>query len=136
VDLPHLSERLAREWTSPIYAFFQPRPLIEVNDGRRCHEFICGATECKGRGARSRVVRRFLDKADAKSTSNLRKHAKACWTPDVVKQADEAKDVASVREGLAAAKKQKDGSILATFERQGKGKVTYMLRQHTYKETR
>ena len=56
VGLTSITERLVREWTSPIYAFFHPHPLIEVIGGRRCHEFICGATECKGRGARPCIV--------------------------------------------------------------------------------
>ena len=129
-------ERLVKEWTSPIYAFFQARPSAEIMNGRRCHEFICAATHCKGKGSRPRIVRRFLDTGDAKSTSNLRKHAKRCWGADIVEKAADAKDLASIREGLAAAKKLKDGSITATFKRQGKGKVTFMVRQHTYQETR
>jgi hypothetical protein len=55
---------------------------------------------------------------------------------DLVTQADETKDSAYVRQGLAAAKKLKDGTITASFERQGKGKVAYSTRQPTYKEAR
>jgi hypothetical protein len=132
---PH-TERLAQEWTSPIYAFFHARPSIEIVNGRRCHEFICSASHCKGKGSRPRRVCRFLDTGDARSTSNLRKHAKQCWGADIIEKADEVRDQASVREGLAAAKTLNDGTITAAFERKGKGKVTYLARQHTYKETR
>jgi hypothetical protein len=59
-----------------------------------------------------------------------------CWGPDIIEWADEAKDISYIHEGLAAAKRLKDGSITAIFERQSKGKVTFMACQHTYKETR
>lgn len=130
------TERLAQEWTAPIYAFFEPRPSVEIVNGRRCHEFKCGAPHCNGKGSKARIVRRFLDTGDAKSTSNLRKHAKVCWGVDLVTQADETRDIASIRKGLAAAKKLKDGTITACFEQQGKRKETYSTRQQTYKETR
>lgn len=39
-------ERMAKDWTSPIYGFFKPRPTIEVVEGRRCHEFQCAAPLC------------------------------------------------------------------------------------------
>ena len=129
-------ERLAQDWTSPIYTFFNPRLLIEVINGRRCHEFICAAPHCKGKGAKPQIVHQFPDTTDAKSTGNLRKHAKLCWGTDIVDKADDAKDIASIRKGLATAQKTRDGSITASFERIGKGKVTYMTCQHTYKEMR
>ena len=72
----YFEERMSKDWTSPIYAFFGPRPTIEIVDGRRCHEFRCGATVCKGKGAKGRIIRRYLDKADRNSTSNMHKHAK------------------------------------------------------------
>ena len=66
-------ERLTKEWRAPIYAFFHPIPTIVYEDGRRAHAFHCAATQCKHQ---SRGVRRFLDKGDAKSTGNMRKHAR------------------------------------------------------------
>ena len=69
----------------------------------------------------------------------MRKHANRCWGDDVIKKADEAKDeltLDNIREGLAKAKKTQDGSIIAFFDRKGKGKVKYMIRQHTYEESR
>jgi hypothetical protein len=108
---------------------------VQVVNDRRCHEFICGAPHCKGKGVKGRNVRRFLDTSDARSTSNLRKHAKMCWGAELVEQADGTKDITGIRAGLANAKVI-DGSIIASFQRQGKGKITYRIRQHTYKEAR
>ena len=78
-------------------------------------------------------MRRYLDKKDAKSTSNMRKHAKLCWGEETVKLADEAKNVQEARTTISGVK---DGSITASFERKGKGKVTYSHRQHTRTETK
>ena len=95
---------------------------------------------CKGNGSERRVVRRFLDTGDKNSTSNMRKHAKHCWGDEIIKKADEAvKDeltVENIRQTLAEAKKAQDGSIIAFFDRKGKGRVKYMMRQHTYEEAR
>ncbi len=134
-----LQERLAKDWTAPIYAFFAPRPSVELVDKRYCHEFRCAAYHCKGRGPNPRIVRRFLNTGDASSTGNMRRHAKRCWGGELVKKADAAKanvTVNDIRGGLASAKVQEDGSITAAFERQGKGKRTYSARAHTYIETR
>ena len=49
--------------------------------------------ECK---QKSRGVRRFLDTSDTKSTSNMHKHARKCWTAEVVVSADKAKHVDEV----------------------------------------
>jgi hypothetical protein len=84
-------------------------------------------------------VRRFLDTGDRNSTSNMRKHAKHCWGEDIIKKADEAKDeltLDNIRETLAEAKKTQDGSIVAFFDRKGKARVKFMIRQHTYEESR
>jgi hypothetical protein len=61
------------------------------------------------------MVRRYLDTTDAKSTSNLHKHAKICWGEDIVAAADETRDVLVARETLGKMK-MKDGSILEAFE--------------------
>jgi hypothetical protein len=81
-------------------------------------------------------VNRFFDKADASSTSNLRKHAKGCWGDEVVKAADETKDV-KVARGIVAKSGLGNASITAIFERaKGKGAVTYSHTQHTKTETK
>jgi hypothetical protein len=129
-------ERLSEEWVAPIYAFFQPTPSIETVDGRRLHEFRCFATHCKGRGKDPRTVRRYLDTSDRNSTGNLRKHARLCWGDEILRDADACRDLESAREGLARARKLKDGTITAAFERKGKGKVTFSHRQHDRAQTR
>jgi hypothetical protein len=129
---------MARDWTSPIYGFFESRPAIEIVDGRRCHEFRCAAPHCKGKGANPRIVRRYLDKADRGSTSNMHKHAKNCWGGDIVSKALETKKdltINEVRESLAKSKLE-NGTITALFERKGKGNVSFSMKQHTYTETR
>lgn len=120
-------ERLMANWNAPIYAFFHPIPTIGHENGRRYHEFHCFAKSCK------RSVRRYLDKKDMGSTSNLHKHAKICWGEDTVKAATAVKTAEDAREVLAASR---DGSIAAAFAIKGKGKVTYSHRQHTKAETR
>lgn len=129
---------MAKDWTSPIYGFFQERPTVKVIDGRRCHEFHCAAPFCKGKGSMTRIVRRYLDKGDRNSTSNMHKHAKNCWGEENVSRALETKgelSVEDIRRNLGGAKLV-DGSITASFERKGKGAVTFSTRQHTYMETR
>ena len=129
---------MAKDWTLPIYGFFEARPAIEVVDGRRCHEFKCSAPHCKGKGSRRRIVRRYLDKRDKCSTSNLHKHAKVCWGGEIVTQALETKKDLTINEVRASLAKAKlhDGTITALFERKGKESVTFSMKQHTYTETR
>ncbi|KAG2741624.1 hypothetical protein P692DRAFT_201842237 [Suillus brevipes Sb2] len=122
-------ERLSKEWVSPIYAFFEPFPIIGHENGRRYYEFRCVAKGCGKR------IRRFLDKKDAKSTSNMRKHARTCWGEEVVKAADDAKSCDVARESIVNGILT-NGSITASFERKGKGKITYSHRQHTKTETK
>ncbi|KAG2740022.1 hypothetical protein P692DRAFT_20638331, partial [Suillus brevipes Sb2] len=74
-------KRLMKDWGSPIYAFFEPTPRIEYHDSRRCHVFKCAARGC------NHSVRRYLDKKDAKSTGNMRKHVKSCWGEEALQAA-------------------------------------------------
>jgi hypothetical protein len=76
--------------------FFRITPRIENIDDCRAQVFECAAERCKGKNGRD--VRRFPDKGDRKSTSNLRKHAKICWGSDTVEKADETCDVDAARE--------------------------------------
>ena len=126
-------ERVSKEWVSPIYVFFRPTPRIEYEEGRRLYVFECAAGRCKARNDRD--VRRFLDKSDARSTGNLRKHAKNCWWEEAVAAADSTRSIDAAREVLAKTK-LRDGSITAEFARIGKTKVTYSHRQHTKTEAR
>ena len=122
-----------KEWSSPIYVFFKQTPRIEYVEDRRAHVFVCAAGRCKGKNGRG--FRRFLDKGDRKSTSNLRKHAKICWGSEAIEAADNTRDVDAAREILSKTK-LRDGSITAEFKRIGKGKVTFSARQHTTAEAR
>ena len=75
-------------------------------------------------------MRRFLDTSDKNSTSNMRKHARHCWSDEVVKKADEARDeftLDNMWQSLAEAKKSQDNSIMAFFDHKGVAKVKYMI---------
>jgi hypothetical protein len=109
--------------------------MIDHINGRRAHVFECSAKICKGKGKNGRHVRRYLGTADATSTSNLRRHAKICWSEETVAAADNTRDVRAAR-GVLAKSILKDGSITAAFERVGKEKVTFSHRQHTRTESR
>ena len=124
---------MSKDWNSPIYVFFRPTPHIEYAQNHRLHVFECAAGKCKARNGCD--VRCFLNKGDAKSTSNLQKHAKGCWGEEAVAAADNTRSIDAAREVLAKSKLQ-DGSITAEFERIRKGKVTYSHRQHTKTEAR
>lgn len=126
-------ERLSKEWNSPVYVFFKPMAFIEYVNERHVHVFECAAKCCKGRG-NGRYVCRYLDKSDAKSMSNPRKHAKVCWGEEAVAAADGTKDVRAAHEALTNVK-EKDRSITAVFERIGKGRLTYSHCQHTKTES-
>jgi hypothetical protein len=119
------------DWTSPVYAFFERKPCIVNINGRRAHDFKCSARGCKAK------IRRYLDKKDARSTGNMRKHVKSCsgWGSNVLSAADDAKDANEVRTKVVKTF-ARDGTITTAFERKGKGKVTYSNRQHTRLETR
>ncbi|KAF9218605.1 hypothetical protein BS17DRAFT_798524 [Gyrodon lividus] len=99
---------LQKDWTSPVYAFFNPIPTIHEIDGRCVHEFACSARGCKVK------VHWYLNTKDARSTGNMRKHIKLCWGTKVLDAADNAKDASKWT-----------GSIVAAFEWKGKGKITY-----------
>jgi hypothetical protein len=76
-----------------------------------------------------------LDTSDAKSTGNMRKHAKKCWGIDMIESADKANNANEVRATTVWGILNPE-SITAAFERTGKGKVTYSHRQHTTTEPR
>ncbi|KAG1776198.1 hypothetical protein EV702DRAFT_971891, partial [Suillus placidus] len=122
-------ERLKKGWSSPMYAFFEPVPSIEYTGSCRSHVFKCMAKGCKQR------VHRYLDKGDAKSTSNMAKHAKNCWGEAAYQAAQGSGTADSSRKTVVQSILQ-TGSITLAFERKGKGKVTYSHRQRTKTEAR
>jgi hypothetical protein len=117
-----------KDWNAPVYAFFPPVPDIEYVDQRWCHVFKCLARGCFHK------IHRFLDKGDKTSTGNIRKHVRSCWGENVMKTICGAKDLAAARNGITEYTDK--GSITASFEQKGKGKVTYWHRQHTRTKTR
>ena len=123
----HWSECLKNEWNAPIYAFFEPIPNIGYENGRQFHEFTCTAKACQ------KKVHCYLDKKDARLTSNLQKHAKSCWGMKAVKDGDHTKEVAEAHDSVLM---MKDGSITEIFKRVTKGKVSYSHQQHTKTETK
>jgi hypothetical protein len=135
VDTYNALEQLSKDWNSPIYAFFQLTPLINHIDGHCLHIFECNAKHCKGKGQNGRHVQQYLDMGDAKSTSNMRRHAKICWGEEMVAAASQTKDIHAARDAMATAK-PKDGSITAVYDRIGKEKVTFSHHQHTKTESR
>ncbi|KAF8545826.1 hypothetical protein OG21DRAFT_1479752 [Imleria badia] len=111
--------RLQKDWTSPVYAFFNLMPTICEVNGRCVHEFACSARGCKVK------VCQYLDTKDVRSTGNMRKHVRLCWGTEVLDATDNAKDAS-----------ERTDTIAAAFERKGKGKIMYSHRQHTRAETR
>ncbi|KAF8798677.1 hypothetical protein BYT27DRAFT_7122876 [Phlegmacium glaucopus] len=127
-------ERLSKEWNSSIYVFFKQIPSITYIKDRRVHIFECAAARCLDKG-NGRMVRRYLDTGDAKSTSNLRKHAKICWGDEAVAAADNTKSIQAAREALENMVSV-NSSITEAFKCVAKGKVTYSHRQHTTTKAR
>ena len=84
---------------------------------------------------KARGVHRFLDKGDAKLTSNMCKHAKKCWGDVVVTSADSAQNANEVQATTVMGVLNPQ-SITVAFERNSKGKVKYSHRQHTKTEAR
>ncbi|KIO05644.1 hypothetical protein M404DRAFT_140945 [Pisolithus tinctorius Marx 270] len=124
----HLIECLMKEWSSPVYAFFDPKPCIIEKDGWHAHDFKCSMCSCRA------TVHQYLDTKDKHSTGNMHKHIKLCWGEEALSAADKVTTVDKVCK-MIVKNILRDGSITALFERSGKGKVTYSHRQHTWAET-
>ena len=97
---------MAKDWNSPIYAFFSPIPNIKDTDGWQCHTFKCLGKHCTHR------ICWFLDKGDKVSTGNMCKHVQSCWGEDVMKTICGAKDLMMAWKG--AANYTENGSITVT----------------------
>ena len=65
----------------------------------------------------------------------MRKHVESCWGEDALKAAMEAGSEKDARETVVK-ELRGSGTITASFERKGKGKVTFSHRQHTKAETK
>ncbi|KIK94273.1 hypothetical protein PAXRUDRAFT_143266, partial [Paxillus rubicundulus Ve08.2h10] len=120
---------LKKEWVSPVYAFFNLTPAIINVNGHHAHMFKCSACGCKAK------VCWYLDKKDARSTGNIRKHVKLCWGDETLEAVDTAKDVNKVRAKIVGGVLQ-NRTITAAFKRKGKGKVVYSHRLHIHAEAK
>ncbi|KAE9395042.1 hypothetical protein BT96DRAFT_1045372, partial [Gymnopus androsaceus JB14] len=114
-------DSLRPHWTSPVYSFFDSKVTVGYEDNRKYHIFKCAAHRCKGKG----IVRRYLDKGDKSSTSNLRTHAVRCFGEDAVAAATKG-----------ASHSRPDGSIHAAFGRQGSQPISVTHRAHTNPQIR
>ena len=121
-------ERLMKEWISPVYGFFHPKPRIEILDGHQSHIFKCEGKSCKT------TICCFLDTKDARSTGNMQKHVKSYWGIAALQAADSTKNPNDVWTKIVCSI-LRDGSITA-FERKGNGKTTYSNRPLTCAETK
>ena len=120
---------MSKDWKSPVYAFYELLVGIKYVGGQRCHAFKCAALSCQY------TVRRFLNTKDKSSTGNLVKHIKTCWGNKVWAAASECRDASEAWNAIVKLF-AKSGSITASFERKGKGAVTYSHRQHTKTQTK
>ncbi|KAH7917204.1 hypothetical protein BV22DRAFT_1026831, partial [Leucogyrophana mollusca] len=117
------------KWTSPIYGFYHSVPTIEYVNSHCCHTFRCASRSCTYQCCH------YLDTSDANSTGNLRKHLRLFCGTEALVAAEQMNNVNDVRENIVKGLNE-SGSITASFERKGKGKVTYSNCQHTRAETR
>ncbi|KAF8238066.1 hypothetical protein L208DRAFT_1244012, partial [Tricholoma matsutake] len=120
-------ECLLKDWKSPVNAFYHPIPVVAYMNARQWHEFKCAAHGCKY------ISRQYLDKKDRASTGNIIKHAKQCWGEETWIAANQCQNAAEARSSVTGPVSS-SGSITATFEQMGKGKVTYSHRMHTKTE--
>lgn len=65
----------------------------------------------------------------------MHKHVKNCWGEDALAAAAQTKNAREARETVVQGILM-TGTITASFERKGKGKVTFSHRQHTKTETK
>ena len=78
------------------------------------------------------MVHHFLNTGDARSTSNMQKHVRPFWGPEVLAAADSAQDTDEVCTKIVKSVLC-DRSITMAFKRKGKGTVTYSHQQHISK---
>lgn len=127
-DSPDPTERMMAGWTSPVYVFYHPKPTIGYKNGREYIEFQFQAKGCK------HTICCFLDKKDAGSTSNLRKHVKHCksWGDAGQKLLKKVAGATSMEEARKVTTTYScSGDITVAFKMKGNKTVTYRAMQHT-----
>ncbi|KIK78120.1 hypothetical protein PAXRUDRAFT_164853, partial [Paxillus rubicundulus Ve08.2h10] len=119
--------QIMKDWTSPIYTFFKPRPQILEVDSCGTHKFKCSACGCKVK------IWHYLDMKDAQLTGNMLLHVKICLSTEILPHADNVKNAKEVQMNIVGSILWM-GSVSAAFKR--KGKVVYSHQQHTHTKTR
>ncbi|KAL6307681.1 hypothetical protein BKA93DRAFT_702144, partial [Sparassis latifolia] len=116
---------MQKDWTSTVYVFYKPEVTIQFDatSGVHGHVFQCANCGCKTK------ITQWLDKGDRTSTGNLHKHIRKCWGEEALAAAETMKTAVDAHP--AVEKFRRSGDITASFERKGKGKVTYLSHQHT-----
>ncbi|KAI0691921.1 hypothetical protein C8T65DRAFT_586995 [Cerioporus squamosus] len=124
-----ISEKRQGRWNSYIYVFYKPMvEIIVISPTKITHEFTCAKPGCK------ETIRRYQDTEDATSTGNMTGHAVACWGNEIVSA---VKAVGGHTKCCPMVESfGRSGTITKMFKHIGKGKVSYMTRQHTSMETR
>jgi hypothetical protein len=89
LQINQASDRLSKDWDTPIYIFFKPMPMVKYIDSCKAHVFECAARSCL---CKNKFVHWYLDMGDAKSTGNLHQHAKVCWGEEAVATVDNTWD--------------------------------------------
>ncbi|KIM66590.1 hypothetical protein SCLCIDRAFT_109860, partial [Scleroderma citrinum Foug A] len=118
-----------KQWTSPVYAFFEKQPSVTLIQGHHAHEFKCSRHGCNA------TICRFTDKKDARSIGNMCRHIKACWEEDALCTADSTKDYDEVYEKIMSGILQ-NSTITTAFECKADSKVMYLTVPHTLSEIR
>ncbi|KAG1730510.1 uncharacterized protein EDB91DRAFT_1239076 [Suillus paluster] len=90
---------------------------------------------CLKKDWNSPVYAFFHPEADIESTGNMCKHVKNCWGEDALAAAVQTKNAREAHETVVQGILT-TGTITASFERKGKGKVTFSHHQHTKTETK
>ncbi len=123
-----MTEEKKARWTAVVYAFYKPDVKLVRQGERIGYRFDCAKPGC----AHSKT--RWTDTKDNTSTQNLRRHVESCWGRDILAEAMRAGSAKAARPGVEAF--GRTGTITDFFDRKGKGKVTYSIRNHTSMETR
>lgn len=128
-----MAASMMKKWNSPIYAFFHLPPEVKREGDRTKHVFKCAARTCVSSGGP--FVTRYLDTKDARSTGNLRRHAKTCWGVEAITMASQARDKDEARKKVVK-KIMISGNLPSMLEFETKGKKTYSHMPLTRLQTR
>lgn len=122
-------EKKKRRWKAVVYAFYKPEiKIVRDDEGHIGYQFACAKPGCAYHTVR------WTHTKDKTSTHNLIRHVESCWGEEIYEEAKLMGNANAARPGVEAF--GRTGTITDFFERKGKGKVTYSIRNHTAMETR